>query len=236
MAPAVLLAFATEAELRPTATALAAGESALGPLSAWRAETGAGTVHLVRCGVGPAAAAGATAIALCHRRFDLVLSAGLAGGFPAAGGLQVVVADQMLAADLGAESADGFLAGSAFGAVCAFRPPPALAATLAGRIESAGLSAGVGAVITVSTATGTAERASSLAGRYRAAAEAMEGAGVAQAAALVGCPAGEVRAICNPVGPRDRNSWRTAEAVSALARGLVAGLTGPLPVGDGVAA
>jgi futalosine hydrolase len=47
-------------------------------------------------------------------------------------------------------------------------------------------------------------------------AEGMEGAGVAAAAALYGVPFAEVRAISNPVGPRDRGTWRVAEALEAL--------------------
>jgi futalosine hydrolase len=42
----------------------------------------------------------------------------------------------------------------------------------------------------------------------------MEGFGVACAAA--GKPFGEVRAISNLVGPRDREAWRIAPALAAL--------------------
>jgi futalosine hydrolase len=73
-------------------------------------------------------------------------------------------------------------------------------------------------VLTVSTVTGTAERASALAERYPdAVAEGMEGFGVASACALAGVPFGEVRAISNPVGPRDRAAWRIGPALDALA-------------------
>jgi futalosine hydrolase len=72
-------------------------------------------------------------------------------------------------------------------------------------------------VLTVSTVTGTAERAAELAARYPgAAAEAMEGFGVAEAARLHGVPVLEVRAVSNAVGPRDRAAWRVPQALTAL--------------------
>ena len=41
---------------------------------------------------------------------------------------------------------------------------------------------------------------------------------MAQACALAGVPFGEVRAISNPVGPRDRAAWQIGPALDALAR------------------
>jgi futalosine hydrolase len=45
-------------------------------------------------------------------------------------------------------------------------------------------------------------------------AEAMEGFGVATAAGDL--PYAELRAVSNPVGPRDRAAWRLGEALAAL--------------------
>ncbi|MEP7179809.1 MAG: hypothetical protein ABI775_12015, partial [Pseudonocardiales bacterium] len=70
-----------------------------------------------------------------------------------------------------------------------------------------------------------------LRGRFPdAVAEAMEGAGAAAAATLHGVPFAEVRAISNPVGPRDRDAWRIPEALSALGRGVAAIGSAPLDV------
>jgi futalosine hydrolase len=44
----------------------------------------------------------------------------------------------------------------------------------------------------------------------------MEGYGVACAAAGAGVPFAELRAVSNPVGPRDRASWRIGAALEAL--------------------
>ncbi|MCX4747331.1 futalosine hydrolase [Kitasatospora sp. NBC_01287] len=176
----------------------------------------AGLVTVVTAGVGPAAAASATAIALAAERHPLVVSAGIAGGFaPRAPIGTVVAADAIIAADLGAQTPDGFqdVAELGFGTV-AHTPPPGAVALLARATGAV-----VGPVLTVSTVTGSAERAAELAARHPgAAAEAMEGFGVAEAAARFGVPALELRTVSNAVGPRDRAAWRIGEALAALER------------------
>lgn len=174
---------------------------------------------LVAAGVGPARAAATTAAALSAaaldgQPYDLVVSAGIGGGFaPAAPVGAVVVADAITVADLGAETADGFVPVTALGfGTVTHHPPPDLvraAATAAGAVT--------GTVLTVSTVTGTAARAAELRTRHPSCvAEAMEGFGVAEAAAAHGVPVLEVRAISNPVGPRDRAAWRIDAAFAAL--------------------
>lgn len=72
-------------------------------------------------------------------------------------------------------------------------------------------------MLTVSTVTGSAGRATALRARHpRALAEAMEGFGVAEAAAAHTTPVLELRAVSNPVGPRDRAAWRIGDALTAL--------------------
>lgn len=175
-------------------------------------------VDVIAVGVGPALAAAATATALAGTSYGLVVSAGIAGGFaPRAPVGSLVVADEITAADLGAETAEGFVPVTelGFGAVT-HRPPQALV-----RDAVAATGARAGAVLTVSTVTGTADRAAALLERHPTAlAEAMEGFGVAEAAALHGVPVLEVRAVSNPVGPRDRAAWRIPDALAALTDGF----------------
>jgi futalosine hydrolase len=59
----------------------------------------------------------------------------------------------------------------------------------------------------------------------------MEGAGVAAAAALHNVPAAELRAVSNPVGPRDRAAWEIPRALEALGRAVaaVAGRSAEVP-------
>ena len=75
----------------------------------------------------------------------------------------------------------------------------------------------VGDVLTLATVTGTAGTAARLAEAHPAAvAEAMEGFGVACAAATAGVPFAELRTVSNVIGPRDRSAWRLADAFAAL--------------------
>ncbi|NIY66328.1 futalosine hydrolase [Streptomyces malaysiensis] len=203
------------------------------------------TVDVLAAGVGPAAAAAGTAAALtaaavARTPYDLAVSAGIGGGFtttppttaapatmprtaaapatPRPGSAaarlgSVVVADAIVAADLGAETPDGFAAVTdlGFGTVEHLPPAPLVAAV------AEATDAVRGTVLTVSTVTGSAERAAELLRRHpHAVAEAMEGFGVAEAAAAQAVPALEVRTVSNAVGPRDRAAWRIGEAMEAL--------------------
>ncbi|MFJ9079738.1 futalosine hydrolase [Streptomyces sp. NPDC102278] len=169
-------------------------------------------------GVGPAAAAAATATALALADYTLVVCAGIGGGFaPAAPLGTLVVADAVVAADLGAETPDGYLSVDALGFGRSAHLPPAELAARAAEATGALLAP----VLTVSTVTGTAARSAELAARHPlAGAEAMEGFGVAEAAAAHGVPVLEIRAVSNAVGPRDRAAWRIGDALAALGDGF----------------
>lgn len=178
-----------------------------------------GVCDLLAAGVGPALAAASTATALTAAAltgtpYGLVVSAGIGGGFPPEAPVgSLVVADAITVADLGAETPDGFLPVTdlGFGTVTHL-PPNSL---VRGVVEATG--ARPGTVLTVSTVTGTATRAAALRERHPGAlAEGMEGFGVAEAAAAHGVPVLEIRAVSNPVGPRDRDAWRIGDALAAL--------------------
>ncbi|MFF2618125.1 futalosine hydrolase [Kitasatospora sp. NPDC058046] len=177
-------------------------------------------VDVLAAGVGPAAAAAAAATALAAHPYALAVSAGIAGGFaPLAPVGATVLADAIVAADLGAETPEGFADVTELGFGTVQHTPPPAAVALAARA----LDAVTGPVLTVSTVTGSAERAAALAARHPGAvAEAMEGFGVAEAAARYGVPALELRTVSNPVGPRDRAAWRIGEALGALERAFAA--------------
>jgi len=180
-----------------------------------------GPVDVLAAGVGPAAAAAgtATALALAPDRYALVVSAGIAGGFAPAAPLGcAVVADAVVAADLGAQTPDGFATVTelGFGRV---RHETAHPEPVAAALRDAGLATAVGPVLTVSTVTGSAARAAELSARHPGAvAEAMEGFGVAEAATGFGVPVLELRAVSNAVGPRDRAAWRIGDAFATLER------------------
>jgi futalosine hydrolase len=177
-------------------------------------------------GVGMASSAASTTRSLvtAHLRgapFAFAISAGIAGGF--AGRAEIgatVLASRSVAADLGAQSPDGFrlLATLGLGPSIA-EVDLDLLATLGKALPEAV----VGEVLTVSTVTGTAEGAAALlVRRPEAVAEAMEGYAIASAAAQTGAAFAELRTISNSVGARDRESWRITEALGALTEAATA--------------
>jgi futalosine hydrolase len=197
---------------RMAARTLTADDDVLGP--APRSDV----VTLVS-GIGEAAAAAATATALAlDPSIGAVVNAGIAGGLstraPIGG---VVVASRIIAADLGAEepgspgariplTALGYDGGT-------IEPDPDLV-----RRAAALTSAEVGTILTVSTVTASAERIADFVRTHPdALAEAMEGHGVAVAAAAHGLPMLELRTVSNPIGVRDPRDWDIDGALDALA-------------------
>ncbi len=177
-----------------------------------------GDVDVIVGGVGPAAAAATTAVRLAAERahgrpYHMVVSMGIGGAFSGRAAIgDVVVGTASIAADLGAQSPDGFLsvAELGFGRVAIDADYE-----LVEELVKAGASSG--SIITVCTVTGSAERAVELAEAHPdAVVEAMEGYGVACAAEATGVRFVEVRTISNLVGPRDRAAWRIGDALTAL--------------------
>lgn len=188
----------------------------------WRGLQGNPKFDVVAAGVGPVAAAAGTAKFLATAptaAYGLVVCAGLGGGFRGVADVgSLVVANEIVAADLGVETLDGFAGLDALGFGATRIPAEAgLVRAVTGALSAAALPVVTGPVLTVSTVTGTAESAAVLAARVPgAAAEAMEGYGVAFAAREWGLPVLEIRAVSNLVGPRDRAAWRVDEALAVL--------------------
>lgn len=171
------------------------------------------------------------------------MSTGIAGGFAGRAGLgELVIATQDVHADLGADSPNGFIDLDQLGFGSARVP---VDAELRDWLPAAMPAARVGEVLSVSTVTGTEQRAEALARAHPAAvAEAMEGYGVGCAALAAGVAFAEIRSISNLVGPRDRAAWRIPEALAGLsgafgalvARLEVPGVTGETRARTGGAA
>ncbi|KHF38470.1 futalosine hydrolase [Halalkalibacter okhensis] len=174
---------------------------------------------VIVAGVGQAASAAVTATALAKKDYDYVINAGIAGGFEEKAEVgSLAVSTEVIAADLGAESDDGFLSleelklGSSI-----IEVEKEVVTRMCAEAMAQGISAHKGAILTLSTVTGTQETADSLLERFpEAVAEGMEGFGVAEAAKQNQIPVIEVRSISNKVGPRDRESWRIKEALATL--------------------
>jgi futalosine hydrolase len=179
-------------------------------------------IDVICGGVGPAAAAAATAVTLGVAEvlgwpYDHVVCMGIGGAFPdrAAFG-EIVVGTASIAADLGAQSPDGFLSVTDLG----FGRNVIEANQVLVSDVIAGIGAAkFGAILTVTTATGSTERADELSRRHpNALVEAMEGYGVACAADVTRTPFAEIRTISNAVGLRDRTAWRIPDALAALSK------------------
>jgi len=189
-------------------------------------------VGVLTTGVGKVNAALALGATLVVRRTRLLLSVGVGGAYPGSGlhpGDLAVAAEENYG-DEGAEGGKGFLdmeevgipswagvEGPCFNRFPADREVGAAllsAAQIVGRVAC-------GPFVTVSTVTGSHARAEGLEQRFSAVCETMEGAAVAHAALSRGVPFGEIRGISNAVGPRDRASWRLAEAAAAVGEAVV---------------
>lgn len=192
-------------------------------------EAATADVTVAVVGVGPAEAAARTSAALAAAPYDLVLNAGVGGGFAPLAPGDIAVASAVVFADLGAETADGFAPVSSLGfGGERYDVPAKLAVELADRTGGH-----LGTILTVATVTGTAGTARALARRHPdAVAEGMEGAGVAAAANAHRVPMAELRAVSNAVGPRDREAWDLPGALAALGGAVAAALADP-PVPSG---
>jgi len=176
---------------------------------------------IVVAGVGPAAAAASTATALATEEYELVVNVGIAGGFANRADVGwLVVADEIIAADLGVETPEGFQSVDKLGfGTTRIQVDSSLVSRVATALNAAGLSVTTGPVLSVSTVTGSQARAEQLESQIPgASAEAMEGYGVAIAAQQRGIPILEIRAISNRVGPRNRAEWRIEEALESLTK------------------
>jgi futalosine hydrolase len=228
----ILIISAVDAE-RDAATSLLepSGPISVGRYAGPSFSTPAGPVHAFSCGVGPVAAAITTATLLAiEPSYDVVVNAGIAGGFKGRVAIgDIVLANLSTFADLGVRTDDGFLTvrdmglhqDSSFGLGDQ---------RLVDRVSAARQLAS-GEVLTLACMTGTEPDAEELARRYpRALAEAMEGFAVISA--IGGYDnvrfVAEVRAISNIIGRRDRSMWNIPLAFDALAEAMSALLGAPL--------
>jgi len=172
-------------------------------------------------GVGPVAAAASTATAIAKGSYDLVISMGIGGGFKGKAPVgSLAVSSEIIAADLGVESEQGFSSIDTLGfGSSRIEISQEIVALIEAVAHDRGIPIITGPILTISTVTGTAETALEMEKRVPGAvAEAMEGFGVAVAAKQANLPIIEIRGISNLVGPRDRDAWRIKDALAALER------------------
>lgn len=154
-----------------------------------------------------------------------IIQVGCAGAYPGSGLSpgDVVLGRESIFADEGADSGEGFLDLEALALPCGEDPrgnalynripgsPPG--PEVLDSLPPPSFRLRVGPVATVSTCTGSLERARELETRWDVLAETLEGAAAALVAVRLGIPFLEIRGISNPVGPRDREAWNLPLAV-----------------------
>ncbi len=177
-------------------------------------------VRTIVGGVGRVSAACATTEALIeHPTIDAVLSAGVAGALPGSGLdlRDVVVASADVYVEEGLVTPDGFsdMRGLGF----PLGPFEGNVVPADAGLHDAWVEAAVGRsgrMATVATCSGTDASAAVVVERTGGLAEAMEGAAVLHAALRRGVGAGEIRAISNTTGDRDRQRWDLAGGLDRL--------------------
>ena len=175
-------------------------------------------VEMLVTGIGPVESAIAVSRALAQSRYDLVVSAGIAGAFEGAAeiGEGVVVTEEIFELDL--ETAVPIALPD--GARVIDRAGSDL--TLVDRLVELGFRSVRG--VTVPRVTATDRTASRLA-QHGAGIESMEGFSVLRAAEVAAIPAIEVRGISNLVCERSKSGWDFDAGVRGLEKVLRALLT-----------
>ncbi len=197
----------------------AAVERELAPLRRRCAESEGCLSHrFLVTGVGKVSASIAATAAVLDERPALLLQVGCAGAYPKRGleVCDVVVATSEVLADEGVLTPDGFfdlealrlsiLEEKLYNEIPTAFPP----ASLWSDVQSgfvARFQCRSGRLATVSTGSGTDERAAEMSRRWEPLAESMEGAAIAVVGRKYDCPFVEIRGISNYVGARDRSAW-----------------------------
>jgi len=195
------------------------------------------SVGVLTTGVGKANAAMAIGAALEVVDATLLLVCGIGGAYPGSGLSpgELAVASEEIYGDEGAETPDGLIDFEEIGiplwedpSMKYFNRFPVDRDTAAALIRAAGEAVRTvsGPFVTVSTVTGSRDRAADLERRFGAVCESMEGAAAAHAAAVWGVAFAEIRGISNAVGPRDRSSWRIEKAASEVQEAVIRFVSG----------
>lgn len=175
-------------------------------------------LDLLITGIAKANAAGATARFLDPDRHAGVVSLGIAGALPGSGLAlgTAVVASQSVFADEGLAGPKGFDDCTAMGFGLCPDGGQAIKADepWATACHQYGLETGI--IATVSTCSGTDDRAQAIAQRWSARAEAMEGAAAGLVAGRLGVRFIELRIISNTTGDRNQQVWDLAGAWASL--------------------
>lgn len=213
----LLIVTSKDYEARAILREFTVSHSRVGPYLAASSSSEAASFTVIAGGPGSLAAATATATALAlDSPYDLVVSAGIGGGYRGRAEIgNLVVATDMVAAEPRMPQGDVYHVKCSDSFVGEARK----------RLDPV-----VGTILTVWTATGSESAAEELMQRHPGAvAEALEGAGVATAAKLFGIHVAEIRSISNLVGRWDKTLWDKPVALESLSAAFAALLARAFP-------
>jgi futalosine hydrolase len=187
-------------------------------------------------GMGKVNAAHAATLMIVEFAPEALIVFGVGGAYPSSGAVigDVALAREEIAGDEGVLTQEGFkdteyigipLLKTASTVIYTTYPAPEALLkralhTLNLSAEPGGSKAHCGTFVTLSTCTGTAQRAQELEHRHRGLCENMEGAAVAQVAGLHDIPWLEVRGISNIVEDRDLRKWNIPKAAEAAQKAV----------------
>jgi len=235
----VVVAAATELELRPLLDRLADGRTVtVGGRRGHDGTLAGRPVRLLLTGPGAVNAAQAVTALLERVRPVLVAGMGCAGVFRPSGLRpgDVAVAAEEIDVQAGIENVNGAgpLAAYPFPLLerdgqayrqrfpCAAPWDDAASEAIRRALAAEQVTVKRGVFVAVATVTATRERADLLWAAYRPLMETLEGAALAQVCLHYGVPFLDVRAGSNWVGPRDRDSWQLELASRRAAQGVAA--------------
>jgi futalosine hydrolase len=238
---ALLCSVQAEAKLL-LADLLVTGTTKLGSKSIIAGTLAGRQVLLCVGGMGKVNAAHAAALMITEFCPDSLLIFGVGGAYPASGAAvgDIALAQVEIAGDEGVLTHDGFkdmehigipLLKTATSVI--FTTYPAPEHLLKQALQTLGTSSNPGRnnvhsgpFVTLSTCTGTTERARELEERHHGLCENMEGAAAAQVAELHGIPWLEVRGISNIVEDRDMQKWDIPKAAETCQKAVLQILEG----------
>jgi futalosine hydrolase len=186
-------------------------------------------------GMGKVNAAHAATLLFTQFRPEVLILFGIGGAYPASGAQvgDIALAQEEIAGDEGVLTLDGFKDTEyvsiplARAAGCNFFNCFPASETLLDRARRAvalvmdGRRIHTGTFVTLSTCTGTSNRAAELDTHYNGLCENMEGAAAAQVATLHNIPWLEIRGISNIVEDRDLNKWDIPQAAEAAQKAVL---------------
>lgn len=213
-----LLVSATTFEVSPTLVSAGCDENLCRGLGTAGEERTLGAFDFLVTGVGQLQCAAWLSKVLSQRRYDVVVQAGIAGSFsdeyPHG---SVVLVNEEIVSDLGAESPDGFLDVFEMGLVPRDQRPfsaGVLRVSIPPIFESLSLSRVRS--VTVNRVLSDARSIAWIEGRYEPQVVNMEGAAFFYTCLMHSVPCVQIRAVSDRVGPRDTSAWDIPGAIDAL--------------------